>query len=78
MQYSDFWNVEDWVILDAKVFQFYNEDETIFEAVNVQIGVLTVYKTTICGAIFEEKPITRWISYQKYLHFREQTGVVIF
>ena len=78
MHCSDFWKVEDWQILDAQVFHFFNEEETILEAVNVQIGILTVYKTKICGIVIEEFPITRWLPYKKYLHFIKQSGVVIF
>ena len=78
MQYSDFWKVEDWRILESKECHFFNESETVFEAVNVQIGVLTVYKTTISGSVVEKYPITRWITSREYRRLKENSGVVVF
>lgn len=78
MQYSDFWNVEDWQVLESKVCHFFNESETVFEAVNVQIGILTMYKTTINGAVIEKFPITRWITSREYRRLKENSGVIVF
>ena len=78
MQYSDFWKVEDWRILESKVCHFFNESETVFEAVNVQIGILTMYKTTINGSVIEKHPITRWITSREYRRLKENSGVIVF
>ena len=78
MQYSDFWKVEDWRILELKVCHFFNDSETAFEAVNVQIGILTMYKTTINGTVVEKHPITRWITSREYHRLKENSGVVVF
>ena len=78
MQYSDFWKVEDWRILESKVCHFFNENETVFEAVNVQIGILTMYKTTINGSVIEKHPITRWITSREYRRLKENSGVIVF
>lgn len=78
MRYSDFWAVEDWQILESKVCHFFNESETVFEAINVQIGILTVHKMTIHGSIIEKHPITRWITSQEYRRLKENCGVVVF
>ena len=78
MRYSDFWKVEDWQILETKKCYSFNEGETAFNAVNVQVGILTVYKTNINGAVIEKIPITRWITENEYLRLSKYTGVVIF
>lgn len=78
MHYSDFWKVEDWQVLETKVCHFFNENEAVFEAVNVQIGILTVYKTTINGSTIERLPITRWITSKEYLHLKQNSGVIVF
>ena len=78
MQYSDFWKVEDWQVLDSKVCHFFNESETVFEAVNVQIGIMTEYKTTINGTEIVKNPITRWITINELRRLRENSGVIVF
>lgn len=78
MQYSDFWKIEDWQVLDSKVCHFFNESETVFEAVNVQIGIMTEYKTTINGTEIVKNPITRWITINELRRLRENSGVIVF
>lgn len=78
MRYSDFWKVEDWKVLETKICHFFNENETVFEAVNVQIGVLMVYKTTITGSVIEKFPITRWITSKEYRSLKKNSGVIVF
>lgn len=78
MHYNDFLKVEDWKILDTKTCHFFNEDETPFEAVCVEIGTMTTFKTNICGAQIEKQPIVRWISRLQYEILKKNSGVVIF
>lgn len=78
MHYNDFLNVEDWKILDTKTCRFFNEDETPFEAICVEIGTMTTFKTTIRGSQIEKRPIVRWISRLQYETLRRNSGVVIF
>ena len=78
MHYSDFWAVEDWKILEFKDCYFFNEDETPFSAVNVQIGIMTEYKTTINGAEVVKNPITRWITISEFHRLKENSGVIVF
>ena len=78
MHYSDFWAVEDWKILGFKDCYFFNEDETPFYAVNVQIGIMTEYKTTINGAEIVKNPITRWITIGELRRLKENSGVIVF
>ena len=78
MHYSDFWAVEDWKILDIKICRFFNEDETPFEAICVEIGTMTTVKTTINGSRLEKQPIVRWISRSQYETLKKNSGVIIF
>ena len=78
MHYSDFWKVEDWQAIEYKECHFFSRDENAFWAVNVQIGVLTVYKTTISGSVVEKYPITRWITSREYRRLKENSGVIVF
>ena len=78
MRYNDFLNVEDWKILDSKICRFFNEDETPFEAICVEIGTMTTFKTNINGCHMEKHPIIRWISRLQYETLKKNSGVVIF
>lgn len=78
MRYNDFLNVEDWKILDSKICRFFNEDETPFEAICVEIGTMTTFKTNINGYHMEKYPIIRWISRLQYETLKKNSGVVIF
>lgn len=78
MHYNDFLNVEDWKILDSKICRFFNEDETPFEAICVEIGTMTTFKTNINGCHMEKRPIIRWISRLQYETLKKNSGVVIF
>lgn len=78
MSFSDFWAAEKWKVLDVRYARSFDEYESPFEIVNVQIGDLLVYKTTITGAKIEKLPITRWMTKNQYVRFKENTGVVIF
>lgn len=78
MNFSDFWAAEKWKVLDVRYARSFDEYESSFEIVNVQIGELWVYKTTITGVKIEKLPITRWITKNEYVRFKENTGVVIF
>ena len=66
MQYNDFLKVEDWKILETMICRYYNEDETPFEVVCVEIGTLNIFKTNINGCHLEKYPIIRWISRSQY------------
>ena len=78
MYYRDFWAVEKWRALEYKECHFFNEEETSFWAVNVEIGEMTVYKTTINGSSVEKQPITRWIPVKEWNRLLKNAGVVIF
>ena len=78
MHYNDFLNVEDWKILETKTCRLFNEDETPFEAICVEIGTMTTFKTTINGSRLEKQPIVRWISRSQYETLKRNSGVIIF
>ena len=75
MKYSDFWKVEDWHILDSKTCHFFDENESAFEVVKVQVGLLNIYQDNI---IVDKYPIIRWITVKEFRRLKKSTGVVVF
>lgn len=74
--YADYLAVEDWEVLDTKVFRFYNDEETKFGAVCVKIGVITSINKK--NKELEKRDVIRWISNGEYLRLKKGSGVVIF
>lgn len=75
---NDYYKVEDFVVLDEKVFHHYNEDETTFFAVKLQIGDVLTYKMGSHGVEVEKSPIIRWVSRNEYNRLIKNSGVIIF
>ena len=78
-RYSNFLDVQDWIVLDRKTFYMYNNDETPFIAVKVKIGTLTEEQisfthTSINKINFD---IIRWIPEKEYLALCENRGIII-
>jgi hypothetical protein len=79
MYYSDFWKVEDWHILESKTCYLFDENESAFEVVNVQIGILTTYEEGSCNRqIKSQTPITRWLTVKEFRRLKKSLGVIIF
>ena len=78
MHYNDFFKVEDWKIINTTTCHHYNEDETPFEAICVEIGTYNVFKTKINSCALEKYPIIRWISRAQYESLKKNSGVIIF
>lgn len=78
MRYADYLAVENWEVLDMKVFHYYNDDESNFVAVCVKIGTLTSYNNSITGAKLEKTDIVRWISNGEYQRLKRNSGVIVF
>lgn len=78
MHYNDFFKVEDWKIINSTICHHYNEEETPFEAICVEIGTMTTFKTNINGCHIEKQPIIRWISRSQYETLKRNSGVIIF
>ena len=75
MRFFDYLPVEDWEILDKKVFHFFNPDETILQALCVEIGVMNTIAT---DSSIIKTPIIRWITEGEYNSLYSKSGVVIF
>lgn len=77
-QCADYFAVEDWKVIDTRVFHFYNDDETMFGAICVNIGTLTTYKHGLTGTEIEKTDIVRWISNGEYQRLKKNSGVIVF
>ena len=75
MRFFDYLPVEDWKILDKKDLHFFNADETILQALCVEIGVMNTIAT---DSSIIKTPIIRWITECEYNSLRSKSGVVIF
>ena len=75
MRFFDYLPVEDWKILDKKDLHFFNTDETILQALCVEIGVMNTIAT---DSSIIKTPIIRWITEGEYNSLRSKSGVVIF
>lgn len=75
---NTFLDVQDWVILDKKVFHMYNEDETPFSVLKVKIGNVIEdnidFNSHYTKKVFD---IIRWISEKEYTKLIENSGVII-
>lgn len=77
MKYNTYYGVENWKIIAAKTFHFFDENETPLEAIQVVIGevvnIIPDYKNNT--RISTE--ITRWISRGEYERLCKGCGQVI-
>lgn len=77
MKYNTYYGVENWKIIAAKTFHFFDENETPLEAIQVVIGevvnIIPDYKNNT--KISTE--ITRWISRSEYERLCKGCGQVI-
>ena len=78
MYYIDYLNVEDWKILDTKICRFFNDEETPFEAFQVEIGTKTTYSNDVKGKAVDKTAVIRWISRAQYENLKKNSGVIIF
>ena len=75
---SNFFPVEKIKVCDTRDFHFYNEDETLFSAVKVEIGELVSYTVYGGETVISKTPIIRWISMGDYNQIMKTSGAMIF
>ncbi len=75
---SNWFPVEKFKVWETKDFNFYNEDETPFSAVKVEVGELISYTVYGGETITSRTPIIRWISLGDYNQMMKTSGVMIF
>jgi len=76
--YNTFFNISDWVILDRKNLNMYNDDETPFTALKVKIGIYTEENISMHNKYTKKDfDIIRWIAEQEYFHLRKNEGTII-
>ena len=76
--YDTFFDIGDWVVLDRKVLNMYNDDETPFNVIKVKIGVYTEESVGLNSQhIQKDFDIIRWITEKEYTRLRANEGTVI-
>lgn len=72
------WAVEDWSLIERREFHHYDKDETPFMACLVQIGEYVDFDADINVNVAPTRPIVRWMTYEQYRYFKNNSGVMIF
>ena len=76
--YSIFFDVSDWIVLDKKILNMYNDDEIPFAAVKVKIGVYTEESVNLHNQHTQKDfDIIRWIPESEYSRLRANEGTII-
>lgn len=78
MHATETYPTECWKVLEEKECHFYDENETAFTAVGVEIGIIISYVSTICGAQVQRSPVIRWMTLNEYKRLTKDSGVIIF
>lgn len=74
----NYYDIDNWVILDSKQINMYDENETPFIAFKVKIGVLDAEEIKINNSYSKRTfDIIRWISKGEFDRLRNNAGVII-
>lgn len=75
---SNFYDIDNWIILDSVVVNMYDDNETPITAMKIKIGVLDVEEININNTYSKHSfDIIRWISKKEFDRLKENAGVVI-
>lgn len=76
--HPNFYDIDNWVILDTMVVNMYDENETPFIAMKVKIGVLDAEEISINNTYSKRTfDIVRWISKKEFDRLRSGAGVIV-
>jgi len=74
----NFYDIDNWIILDTKVVNMYNEDATPFIAMKMKVGDLDAEEISINNAYSKNSfPIIRWITKKEFDRLKAGAGVII-
>lgn len=74
----NFYDIDNWIILDTMVVNMYDEHETPFIAMKVKVGVLDAEKININNTYNKSSfPIIRWITKKEFDRLRNGAGTIV-
>ena len=78
MMRPNYYDMNDWTILDRMVVNMYDEDETPINIFKVKIGVLDAETININNTYSKRTfDIVRWLSEGEYERLKRNAGVII-
>lgn len=76
--HPNFYDIDNWIILDTMVVNMYDENETPLIAMKVKIGVLDAEEININNTYSKRTfDIIRWISKNEFDRLRNRAGVIV-
>ena len=76
--YPNYYDIDNWIILDTDVVHMYNDQETPINILKVKVGVLDIEEISLNSNYHKRSfDIIRWITKQEFDRLRVNAGVVI-
>lgn len=77
-QRPNYFDINDWIIMDTKVLHMFDENETPFYAMKIKIGTLDVEEIDINNHYKKKSfDIIRWINKSEFDRLRTNAGVIV-
>jgi len=74
----NFYDIDNWIILDTMMVKMYDEKETPIMALKVKIGVLDAEEININNTYSKRSfDIIRWITKKEFDRLRNGAGVIV-
>lgn len=76
--YPNYYDIDNWIILDNGVIHMYNDQETPINILKVKIGILDIEEVGLNNKYTKHSfDIIRWITKQEFDRLRAGSGVVV-
>lgn len=76
--YPNYYDINNWIILDTDIIHMYNDQETPINILKVKVGILDVEEVGLNNNYHKRSfDIIRWITKQEFDRLRAGAGVVI-
>lgn len=76
--YPNYYDIDNWIILDNSVIHMYNDQETPINILKVKIGILDIEEVGLNNKYNKRSlDIIRWITKQEFDRLRAGSGVIV-
>lgn len=76
--YPNYYDIDNWIILDNSVIHMYNDQETPINILKVKIGILDIEEIGLNNKYNKRSlDIIRWITKQEFDRLRAGSGVIV-
>lgn len=77
-QRPNYFDINDWIIMDTRVLHMFDENETPFYVMKIKIGTLDVEEIDINNHYKKKSfDIIRWINKAEFDRLRANAGVIV-